>query len=53
MWLMGRMYIVPCLAALGDFYSLFIIWMSILLDPVRSSLLEVEAKDWGGRQLPP
>lgn len=46
---MDRKYVVLCLTALGSSCSLLIIGMPVLLDPVRRSLLEGEAKDWGGR----
>lgn len=41
-----RKYIVSCLTALDSSYSLLIIWMPSLLDPITNSLLEVRRLEW-------
>lgn len=43
---MDRKYIVSRLAALDRSYSLLVIWMPSLLDPVTNSLLEVRRLEW-------
>lgn len=43
---MDRKYIVSHLTALDSSYSLLMIWMPRLLDPVTNSLLEARRLEW-------